>query len=120
MSVRICCKSCSFYHLSRLLIKEIFSFLHFQENVKNKKNLKKILKQVEYESARRKRHVNEKTRKRDEEGSTFLLCTFISFYFVYFVENGSKKLIFRKVPKAFLRDIQGNSREPGFIIGKRS
>ena len=52
----------------------------------------KILKQVEYESARRKRHINEKTRKRDEEGSTFLLCTFIFFYFV---ENGSKKLIFR-------------------------
>ena len=56
--------------------------------MKNKKNLKKILKQVEYESARRKRHINEKTRKRDEEGSTFLLCTFIFFYFV---ENGSKK-----------------------------
>ena len=31
----------------------------------------KILKQVEYESARRKIHINEKTRKRDEEGSTF-------------------------------------------------
>ena len=30
----------------------------------------KILKQVEYESARRKRHINKKTRKRDEEGST--------------------------------------------------
>ena len=40
-------------------------------------NTKKILKQVEYESARRKRHINEKTRKRDEEGSTFFLCTFI-------------------------------------------
>ena len=37
----------------------------------------KILKQVEYESARRKRHINEKTRNRDEEGSTFFLCTFI-------------------------------------------
>ena len=35
------------------------------------KPVKKILKQVEYESARRKRHINEKTRKRDEEGSTF-------------------------------------------------
>ena len=53
---------------------------------------KKILKQVEYESARRKRHINEKTRIRDEEGSTFSLCIFIFFYFV---ENGSKKLIFR-------------------------
>ena len=51
----------------------------------------KILKQVEYESARRKRHINEKPRKRDEEGSTFLLCRFIFFYLV---ENGSKKLIF--------------------------
>ena len=39
--------------------------------------MKKILKQVEYESAPRKRHINEKTRKRDEEGSTFILCTFI-------------------------------------------
>ena len=38
---------------------------------------RKILKQVEYESARRKRHINEKTRIRDEEGSTFFLCTFI-------------------------------------------
>ena len=38
---------------------------------------KKILKQVEYESARRKRHINEKTRNRDEEGSTFFLCAFI-------------------------------------------
>ena len=37
----------------------------------------KILKQVEYESARRKRHINEETRKRDEEGSTLFLCTFI-------------------------------------------
>ena len=39
--------------------------------------VQKILKQVEYESARRERHINEKTRKRDEEGSTFFLCTFI-------------------------------------------
>ena len=31
----------------------------------------KILKQVEYESARRKKQINEKTRIRDEEGSTF-------------------------------------------------
>ena len=38
---------------------------------------RKILKQVEYESARRKRIINEKTRKRDEEGSTFFLYTFI-------------------------------------------
>ena len=75
----------------------------------------KILKQVEYESARRKRHINEKTRKRDEEGSTFLLCTFIFFYFV---ENRSKKLIFRKIPKALQEIIsntkkgtQGNSKE---------
>ena len=58
---------------------------------------RKILKQVEYESARRKRIINEKTRKRDEEGSTFLLCTFIFFYLV---ENGSKKLILRSIPKA--------------------
>ena len=41
-------------------------------------NQKKILKQVEYESARRKRHINEKTRNRDEEGSTSFLCTFTS------------------------------------------
>ena len=57
--------------------------------------LKKILKQVEYESARRKRHINEKARIRDEEGSTLFLCTFI-------------------------KGTQGNSRELGFIIGKRS
>ena len=41
------------------------------------KKKEKILKQVEYESARRKRHINEKARNRDEEGSTFFLCTFI-------------------------------------------
>ena len=63
----------------------------------------KILKQVGYKSARRKRHINEKTRIRDEEGSTFFLCIFTYFYFV---ENGSKKLDFRK-----LKGTQGNSRE---------
>ena len=57
---------------------------------------KKILKRVEYESARRKRHVNEKTRKRDEEGSTFLLCTFIKG-----TQGNSKKLM----------GTQGNSRK---------
>ena len=53
----------------------------------------KILKQVEYESDRRKRHINEKTRRRDEEGSTFFYVHL--FFFFYFVENGSKKLNFR-------------------------
>ena len=33
MSVRICCKSCSFYHLSRLIMKKTFHFLHFQEHM---------------------------------------------------------------------------------------
>ena len=37
----------------------------------NMKISEKILKQVEYESALRKRHIHEKTRKIDEEGSTF-------------------------------------------------
>ena len=42
-------------------------------------NLKqKILKQVEYESARRKKHVNEKTRKREKQVSTLPFFTFIS------------------------------------------
>ena len=45
----------------RFYVKSIFWILELQ----------KILKQVEYESARRKRHINEKTRIRDEEGSTF-------------------------------------------------
>ena len=39
----------------------------------------KILKQVEYESARRKRPINEKTMIRDEEGSKFSLCMFTFF-----------------------------------------
>ena len=39
----------------------------------------KILKQVEYESARRERHINEKTRIRDEEGSTFFYV-YLSFF----------------------------------------
>ena len=41
----------------------------------------KILKQVEYESARRKRHINEETRKRDEEGSTLFLWKHFFFHF---------------------------------------
>ena len=45
------------------------------------KKVKKILKQVEYESARRKRHINEKTRRRDEEGSTFFLMYIYLFLF---------------------------------------
>ena len=64
------------------------------KNVKIKIIKTKILKQVEYESARRKRHINEITRIRDEKGSTFFLCIFTFFYFV---ENGSEKLIFRKL-----------------------
>ena len=44
---------------------------------------KKILKQVEYESARRKRHNNEKTRKSDKEGSTF---------FMYIYRGNSREL----------------------------
>ena len=56
----------------------------------------KILKQVEYESARRKRHINGKTRKRDEEGS--------AFFFVHL----SREL---KETKEKLKGTQGNSRE---------
>ena len=42
----------------------------------------KILKQVEYESARRKRHINEKQEKEMRKAPPFFLCTFIFFYFV--------------------------------------
>ena len=55
----------------------------------------KILKQVEYESARRKRHINEKTRNRDEEGSTF--------FYVHLSRE--------------LKGTQGYSREPKRIHG---
>ena len=58
----------------------------------------KILKQVEYESARRKRHINEKTRKRDEEGSTFFCA---------------------HLPRE-LKGTHGNSREHKGTQGKRS
>ena len=95
----------------------------------------KILKQVEYESAHRKRHINEITRKRDEEGSTFFYV-YLSFF--YFVENDSIKLIFRKLKgtqgnlgfskgsahkSRESKGTQGNSGELkgiGFILGKRS
>ena len=69
------------YHLLLLIVMvNFFEFLSCFWNFGyeyTSENTKKILKQVEYESARRKRHISEKTRKRDEEGSTFFLCTFI-------------------------------------------
>ena len=43
----------------------------FSKYISPPSTFQKILKQVEYESARRKRHINEKTRIRDEKGSTF-------------------------------------------------
>ena len=63
-----------------------------------KKGSLKILKQVEYESARRKRHIDEKTRKGDEESSTF--------FYVH-------------LPRE-LEETRENSRELKFLLGKRS
>ena len=62
--------------------------------------LKKILKQVEYESARRKKHVNEKTRYREEQVATLLFFTFISLKL-----KGTKK------NSRELKGTQGNSSE---------
>ena len=78
----------------------------------NKKKLvfvkSKILKQVEYESARRKRHISEKTRKRDEEGSTF-------FYL-----HLSRELEGTRGNSMELKGTRGNSRELKGTQGKRS
>merc|ERR1711893_387503 len=65
----------------------------------------KILKQVEYESARRKRHINEKTRKRDEAGSTFLLCTFMEG-----TQGNSRELKGTQGNSRELKGTQGNSK----------
>ena len=52
--------------------------------------VKKILKQVEYESARRKKHVNEKTRKREEQVST--LPSFTLIFLPLLQEKGLKEI----------------------------
>ena len=61
---------------------------------------KKILKQVEYESARRKKHANEKTRYREEQVPTLPFFTFISLKL-----KGTKK------NSRELKRTQGNSKE---------
>ena len=75
--------------------------------------LKKILKQVEYESARRKKCVNEKTRYREEQVATLLFFTFISLKLKGTQEN-SKELKGTHLnsfePKE-LKGTQRNSRE---------
>ena len=78
-----------------------------------KERLEKILKQVEYESARRERHINEKTRKRDEEGSTF--------FYVHLPRKlkgtNSRELKGTQGNSKELKRTQGNSK---FFQGKRS
>ena len=72
-----------------------------------KERLEKILKQVEYESARRERHINEKTRKRDEEGSTF--------FFMYIYQGN-----LRELTQGNLRELKGTQRNLRELKGTQS
>ena len=59
-----------------------------------------------------KGHINEKTRKRDEEGSTFFLCTFIKG-----TQGNSRKLKETQGNSRELKGTQGNSMELKGIQG---
>ena len=76
-----------------------------------RKKEQKILKQVEYESARRKRHINEKQEKEMRKAPHF---------FMYIYRGNSRELKVTQENSRELNGTQGNSMELKVFQGKHS